>query len=484
MLILRKIVFYILAITYIISCPLLIFYALGYIFVPKAENSIVKTGNISIATLPQGASIYMNGKLFKEKTPAVITELLPDRYSLKIEMTDYVPWTSIIPVDRGKAVAIEKLLLIPTEWKKDVLIGESFKNLVPLQGTCYFVFGKTSFLRDYAIYDCVHDKKYPLINPGSNFGDYKVLKYFSIEKSTAFIIQAEKYDEKKLLWFDITGDSVDFKDITYFFKEIPSFIKWDTDDKHTLFALINDVIDRVDLESGEVYPKYLSDIRGYGILDRIVYAVISDSSFISADYEKKDINILLNGGSSGSEIYGDTGAYDVMPYSKNIILFIGEKGDVIANHLPYYFVDRGVIGTEFDRFGRRILLWKKDGLGILDFSKERMGDVTFEVSPQLKWIFTGGKDISQAFWMYDGSHVLFRDENSIFLADLQPYGEPTPVFLFNVRKGSSVSYNESDGKISFLDPGSGNLVSVFIVPGHGLIKIPSADNKIIGNEKK
>ena len=63
MLILRKIVFYIFALFYIVFCPLVVLYAFGYIFKPQSEEVVVKTGIIYLSTAPAGASIYVNGEL-------------------------------------------------------------------------------------------------------------------------------------------------------------------------------------------------------------------------------------------------------------------------------------------------------------------------------------------------------------------------------------------------------------------------------------
>ncbi len=57
MLRLRKILFYLCALLYLISCPLTILYALGYGVQPGAQRGLVKTGVISLATLPPGAPV-------------------------------------------------------------------------------------------------------------------------------------------------------------------------------------------------------------------------------------------------------------------------------------------------------------------------------------------------------------------------------------------------------------------------------------------
>ena len=89
---LRKIFFYFFAAIYIVVCPLVILYAVGYLYRPGTEGGVVETGLISLTTVPAGASIYINESLCAEKTPALIRELLPDDYAIRLELNSYMPW--------------------------------------------------------------------------------------------------------------------------------------------------------------------------------------------------------------------------------------------------------------------------------------------------------------------------------------------------------------------------------------------------------
>lgn len=114
----RNTVFLVFFILYLILCPFLIFYSLGYIFNPL-EKALTQTGLISISTLPQGAEIYLGNSRYIKRTPAVIDELLPGRFSiiLKLKLEGYKPWTHRVRVEPGRAVAFENILLIPQRWK-------------------------------------------------------------------------------------------------------------------------------------------------------------------------------------------------------------------------------------------------------------------------------------------------------------------------------------------------------------------------------
>src|SRR4051812_25026631 len=96
---LRKILFYVFVAAYAIIGPLMVLYALGYIFRPGEEKGMVPTGLISLATEPSGATVYVGNKRYSKKTPAVVRNLLPGSYPVSIQMKGHRGWSSKVPVE-------------------------------------------------------------------------------------------------------------------------------------------------------------------------------------------------------------------------------------------------------------------------------------------------------------------------------------------------------------------------------------------------
>jgi len=108
----RAVLFYLSILVFFIGLPFILLFALGYKFNPHSLK-FTKTGLIFLKTQPEGANIYLNKKLLKEKTPASIQELLPGSYSIRLEMEDYYTWTSPVEVEAGKVSRIDKIILFP-----------------------------------------------------------------------------------------------------------------------------------------------------------------------------------------------------------------------------------------------------------------------------------------------------------------------------------------------------------------------------------
>lgn len=108
----RAFLFYLSAVIFFASLPIVLSFALGYKF-DRRIFKFTKTGLIALKTQPSGASVYLDEKLLNLRTPATITELLPGRYRLRLELEKYYPWSNEVNVDAGKVTRLEKIILFP-----------------------------------------------------------------------------------------------------------------------------------------------------------------------------------------------------------------------------------------------------------------------------------------------------------------------------------------------------------------------------------
>jgi len=108
----RNILFYLGLLLFFGALPFILSFALGYKFNAHTLK-FVKTGLIYIKTQPEGAKIYLNGKLMPEKSPASMQELIPGVYKITLTLAKYYPWRSEVDVEAGKVSRIDKVILFP-----------------------------------------------------------------------------------------------------------------------------------------------------------------------------------------------------------------------------------------------------------------------------------------------------------------------------------------------------------------------------------
>ncbi len=479
---LRKIFFYIFAAIYVVTCPLLIMYAFGYILAPGTKDGYEKTGLIYLSTAPPGASVYVNGKLNSQQTPAVIRDLLPSGYSVKLDLEGYRSWSMNVPVEAEKATVLDRVILLPDEWKSPALLAGAFSDIVPVPGSGYFLVFADKTLGSAQVCNCSGEDAWPLLEKDSPFREYSAREIFSARGSPAVVIHAGIHGDQKYLWVKFGSGTNDVEEISGLFPGKPEEIKWIAGQESMLFVLTGKRLEKVDVNAGAVYPEYLSGLKGYGLYNGAAYILKDDNTLITADYEGKTTKELLDDPDTGSSIFGQKEKFDIEVFDEDLMVFLGDKGELLANKLPYRFVDRDVRGVEYYDKREHLLLWKKDRIGILDFSAEETGNVEFQKGPKLVWIYTRGSDIEQCFWAYDGSHVLFRDGSKILLLGVESYGEFTIKGIFGVKSGASIYYSDDEGKVYFLDSTRGIPRSAQIFLRKGLIEAPLEE--ALGERKK
>lgn len=87
-----------------------IFFAKGYTFSPK-EGRVVGTGIISVKSVPDAASVYIDGHL-TTATDATISSLVPKEYTVKLVKEGFIPWEKKVKVNEG-LVSDLKVTLFP-----------------------------------------------------------------------------------------------------------------------------------------------------------------------------------------------------------------------------------------------------------------------------------------------------------------------------------------------------------------------------------
>ena len=108
----RAITFYAAVILFFVTLPILLSYSLGY-KIDYRKFKIYKTGIIYVNTRPSGASVYLNGKLNKNLTPAQIENLEPGRYDVVVKLENYYPWEGELIVRPNMVTKADRIELFP-----------------------------------------------------------------------------------------------------------------------------------------------------------------------------------------------------------------------------------------------------------------------------------------------------------------------------------------------------------------------------------
>ena len=462
--ILRKVFFYCFLIIYLTVCPFLVLYAFGYIFNPK-NLKIIQTGLLSLATIPPHATIYIGKSRYKDKTPAVISGLIPGKYSIKLLHKEYQPWSKEVSIAAGKTLLFENSILIPWHWKTREISARSFKEMIPLPETSYVLLAMSHKLKDYYVYDRKEERLWPLMAEDGSLGNAKVLERFTIRGAPGLLFCLEGEGKKRYAWIELKERMPKLKDMSSLFLEEPLYVDAPPNDMRFLFSFEKGYLTRMDAIAEAVFPKYLEGLRGFGISSKHLYILTNDNTLQRLNYDKTNgEEIAIDEALSKNPLFATRNFLKIKAFEKNIFVFRSQRGEFFISYLSYVFADKGILGVEFDKGSKKLLFWKKDKIGVLDFSGVGQESGLLEKKPQMRWIYANAEDISACFWALRGSYLIFQDKAGVYLLEAQGDGEVLCTLITQAKKDASIWYAEDAGMLYYLEPRAGRLMSLEIIP--------------------
>lgn len=469
MLLIRKIIFFVLVVVYVVVCPVLIMYSLGYIYNP-VEQQFVQTGIIRLASMPSGADVFLEKSHYKNQTPATISGVLAGEYRITLMKKGYKPWRHLVSVEPGKASAFERILLIPQQWPTKELSQTEYEKLIPLGNEHLFLVAANSNLGSCCIFE-KGEKIRPLLNAASPFFELAAAKVYHTPKSNVLVVEERSFWNRKYLYLNIKESPVNAKDITALLDGRPDFIRWDAKNPLKLYAGSSGCINLIDVRAENAYACYLKNVKGFGVYDGDIYAVDANSTLWRLSPDKKKREVLSTDVRLAGQLFDRSDFYEIFAADSGIILFLGTEGELVAHQPPYYISDKNVTGFEFGGNRSLLLYWGRKSVGLADFSPSRDKDI-FQTAFRVKTAYTKAKDIRQCFWAYKDSHILCNDDDTLYLIELEPQGDNHIEPVCKIRKGTEVWYEHETGIVYYLEERSGKLEQCRLISPETVVLLP------------
>ncbi len=483
MLALRKTLFYLFIIIYLILCPLIVLDSLGINIDLGKQKIISATGLISISTIPQGAEININGKHFRKKSPALIHNLPPGPYTIEITLNHYKTWQKNVLIEKAQATALEDILLIPVQWQSQAIADKSFDRLISAENNSFFLVQQGPNLKNLSIYkfkenflqqistirkSSSKENKQPqqIFSSDSEYSEQKLISLITLPQSPFVFIQSQRKNLPCYLWVDTSSDEFKPTDMTALFINNPESIRWEKDDQENIFYLSENKLSMLNIMKKSVAEDLPGAIKSYGLFNKQVFYINDQNQFASMDYLNKTTKLLMGDLPQLPEEFQKDEHYTIQLFSENLILFQSDAGQLLSNKVPYVLVTKNVAGFNKQLVNNQLLVWTKEKLGIINFNKTNKEGV-FEMGPDIHWLPVSGKDIRQAFWVNKDSHILYLDRNQVKIVETNASTESP---ADNITKtDSEVIYDDVSGKLFYLDPQTHQLMSLTILPAHKFI---------------
>jgi len=142
----RAVAFYFSVMLFCVLLPVILSYALGY-KIDYRNFKIYKTGILYIASRPAGASIYLNGAMRQELTPAQIEELRPGEYEVEVRKDGFYPWEKNMTVRPNMATKADQIILFPITQEMKTISQTGIHDFIVSDKNCIYYMKRSGFFR-------------------------------------------------------------------------------------------------------------------------------------------------------------------------------------------------------------------------------------------------------------------------------------------------------------------------------------------------
>jgi hypothetical protein len=110
----RNVVYAVFAVAFLVSAPLVVLYTAGFrVHFPSFR--VVRTGVLSVTSIPRGAEVFVDGKRLADRTPVVISDILPGERTVRLSREDSLPWEKTVAIKSRETAFIRDAVLYADE---------------------------------------------------------------------------------------------------------------------------------------------------------------------------------------------------------------------------------------------------------------------------------------------------------------------------------------------------------------------------------
>ena len=483
---LRRVLFIVFAAIYLIVAPLTVLYALGFIFSP-AQQALLRTGLISLATQPEGAKVSLDGIAMKDKTPVVVRNLDPGMHEIRVSLEGRHPWQRTIELVPERVLRFEDVLLFPLSFEAEILSDFPISKIWGAPDGKFLLIQQGDSASGLSLWDTESGKSQRVFTRPSD-SNTKITAVKVHPQGDRALVFLERQTAPQTFLLEFT-DPAGVKDFSDFITEPLEDFAWSPDEKNTFFYLKGKTLKAVDLERRLVYPILVKRVQGFSAYNGKLFVLDRRQRFLEFSQKGKLRQVLLKDPAKARKIFGEEGdrSYSIVflpspsvfsPLSDSIVLFGSESGKIYTNKLPY-FLDEGATDFLAADAHPRAAYRKGDEIWGVDFEREK-DRAFFETGPLPRRIHRGDSPPRLLTWFYNDRYLLFLEEDRLKVQDFESDQEALELLRIS-DKIPAAHLDIKRGFFYFAEPGQGRLARVkLFVPPHFLPRLAEGFEEITG----
>ncbi len=447
----RRVIYIVFIIAFFIIASITIIYAAGYSYNFK-KGRIEKTGILYVESVPKGANISINGK-FRDKTPARLTRLLPDAYSVMVEKEGYYSWEKELTVKSNLTTFSRDIVL----FKKSLPI-----NIIEGQINIFTVSPNQEKIVYSKIIDNDEELKLYNIKNDSNF----LIKSFNTKNYNQIEFVAWSPNGQKALFKQIIGDFNKYLIVdveTLKVKELFDITRlnfdkvlWDQASDNYLYGLRNSILYQIDLVNNTTISLISANIQDFSVWGENIFSItkIGPDSFLNknslTDRTVNDAKKIKLPSPSTFKISELTAGYLTLQDEKtNDLIIIEEKAFTSDDPTTNVILQDQAKKVIWSKDGRKLMYYSDFEIWIFDFAKSQKTLIT-----------RFGEVINQVLWYPRHDYLIYQTKNSFHAIEAKDEEPKNSLKLAELSTINTIA-TDDNGKNLFFTGEIGNQVGIF-----------------------
>ncbi|MDO8560687.1 MAG: hypothetical protein Q7R91_00540 [bacterium] len=439
----RRIIFYLVVLLFAVVAPFIALYSRGYNFDFKTRQ-IISTGGILVKTDQAGFKIFINDVLAKQVAffsyGALVIDLRPDLYSVRIEKDGFKPWQRFVHVAGESVSEFRFVTLIPNKLPEKEILDISKRGLTissfQILGKSPWVIINTNERKQITYF---YDRSTGALDAVESFADWRwdsanrqllVMRKGPTRWSLVYLGSDKIREEKIVIPKGIgTAVSMDFA----------------TDKANEFFILSSmGVLNRFN-KSTRAFSAILSEVNVFSVESSKIAFLNKSGFFALADLDGKNIE---DRGRKGFYVSEKAVKFALSSAGDNFVIDSG-GGFFMRKALDLEVVpiSGSVVSAVFDSDGSKAIFCTDHDISVI-WLKDEQYQPFRKAGDRVKIIsFSGGEITDCDWWGADEENIIFSAGKFVGITDIDTRGGGVSASILFDDIAGTVRFEKNSGNI-------------------------------------
>ncbi len=419
---LRRKIFYLMVALFGVVAPLIVLYSQGYI-VDFKSRGFVSTGGIFVKTSQPGARVLVDAERSGETSfishGALVTNLLPKRYTVRVEKDGFQPWSKVVRVSDQEVLEFRNVFLPPASITPTAVFRTPRNlpaRLVALEGRSEVAVESGRADQPTSVFIVDLEERLARINIP------RVSRWFWDAAAQQFVIG--RASDGQLHWSRLAwSPDGAAKEEPVAFRGLPAGFSAERIQPHPrdpgefYFSAGGALF----LQSRSSVPIPIAEqLHAYAVTREHIYFVSKNGFFVESDLNGQSTKIL---GRKGLFLDADQPARIIASPDGDVAVLDSAGG--LFLYQPAYdqelqLISGNVRGIDFSANGDRALFWDEHRFWI--YWLKDNAEQPFDLRRTKKPVFSTEAPILQASLDVKGTHILYATKDGIRMSEVDDRG--------------------------------------------------------------